>query len=138
MTLLRSAYFCHQGSWYEYFTGQTINVNSSTTSLVLSAGEYRLYTDVNIPGGTSQFHVQENELDELLVYPNPNSGDFRLIHAEELVLVELYNNTGASIPVSVEQGLIHVISSESLSKGVYYVHAVTKSNKQFLKPIIIE
>ncbi|MGE4586357.1 MAG: alpha-amylase family glycosyl hydrolase, partial [Mangrovibacterium sp.] len=37
--------FAHTGTWYEYFTGSTINVNASYTSISLEAGSYRLYSD---------------------------------------------------------------------------------------------
>ena len=134
----KDIYFSHTGTWYEYFTGQSFTVNNTTTSIALNAGEYRLYTDVNIPGGTSHFSIKEDDLEELIVYPNPNSGDFSIVHSEELVLVELYNNAGANIPISEEHGSIKVHSSESLAKGMYYLHAVTNDGKQYLKPIIIK
>jgi len=137
-TQTKDIYFSHTGTWYEYFSGQTFTVNNTTTSLELSAGEYRLYTDVNIPGGTSQFSVSEHDFEELNVYPNPNSGDFSIVHSEELVLVELYNNAGANIPIFEEHGSIKVHSSESLAKGIYYLHAVTNDGKQYLKSIIIK
>lgn len=37
--------FQHTGWWYDYFTGDSINVTSTTASLSFMPGEYRFYTD---------------------------------------------------------------------------------------------
>jgi hypothetical protein len=41
--------FTHTGTWYDYFTGQTINVLSTTDAFGYSPGEYHLYTDQPLP-----------------------------------------------------------------------------------------
>ena len=134
----KDIYFSHTGTWYEYFTGQSITVNNTTTSITLDAGEYRLYTDVNIPGGTSQFSVEENNVEELIVFPNPNSGTFKLYPAQELVLIQLYSNTGVIIPIKLSGNNIQLKSAESVSDGIYYLHILTESNNSIIKPIIIK
>lgn len=134
----KDIYFSHTGTWYEYFTGQSITVNNTTISVALDAGEYRLYTDVNIPGGTSEFSVNEYDLEDLMVYPNPSSGLFTINLKEEAVLIELYNNAGAKIPVTFNQDLNQVKVVKNVSEGVYYLHILTTSNSNYFKPLIIQ
>ena len=44
-------YFQHTGVWYDYLTGQSFNVFStgSNQTINLAAGEYRIFTDVQLP-----------------------------------------------------------------------------------------
>jgi len=37
--------FSHTGTWYDYFTGNSIDVTDLNASIYLNAGEYHLYTD---------------------------------------------------------------------------------------------
>jgi hypothetical protein len=41
--------FTHTGTWYDYFTGNPVNVSSTSTSFAYSAGEYHVYTDSPLP-----------------------------------------------------------------------------------------
>ena len=70
--------FQHAGWWYEYFTGDSINVSNSLAPISLIAGEYRIYTDVKL----DQPAITEApaSIDELMhssfdlsVYPNPSA-----------------------------------------------------------------
>jgi len=69
-----AANFPFTGVWYEYYTGKTLNVTTTTQSIPLQAGEYRLYTDkfVAVPPGllTSAAEVS-GAFTELNTYPNP-------------------------------------------------------------------
>lgn len=38
-------YFQHTGTWYEHFSGEVLNVSSTTTPIFLQPGEYRLYSN---------------------------------------------------------------------------------------------
>ena len=40
-----NAPFRHTGTWYEFFSGTSVNAGSSTVPLTLNPGEYRLYSD---------------------------------------------------------------------------------------------
>ncbi len=74
--------FQHTGTWYEYYTGQTLNVTNTTASILLGPGEYRLYTDefVALPPGVNPTPVTEISglLSGLALYPNPAGSTFAL------------------------------------------------------------
>ncbi len=70
--------FHHSGWWYEYFTGDSVNVSNLVMSFNLKPGEYRIYTDVkldkpSIAETTLSIDELENEAFELNVFPNPTS-----------------------------------------------------------------
>jgi len=66
--------FPHTGTWYEYFTADSVEVLDPFMSFPLEPGEYRIYTDVklqqpSITLGEEEFLPQAG----LQVYPNPAS-----------------------------------------------------------------
>jgi hypothetical protein len=70
-----AANFPATGVWYEYYTGQTLNVTATTQAIPLQPGEYRLYTDkfVALPPGvllTATAEVSGN-FTSFDAYPNP-------------------------------------------------------------------
>lgn len=64
--------FQHTGTWYEYFTGDSLVVTDTQEKLDFSPGEYRIYLSkpVTPPGGTITA-VKDFTLEYLSVYPNP-------------------------------------------------------------------
>ena len=68
--------FPNIGWWYEYFTGDSINVTNALAPISLTAGEYRIYTDVKLaqpeiteaPASIEELLISSFELK---VYPNP-------------------------------------------------------------------
>jgi hypothetical protein len=70
--------FHHNGWWYEYFTGDSLNVSDVNMNFALEPGEYRIYTDVRLEQPTitdAPVSIEEllNSAFELVVYPNPSS-----------------------------------------------------------------
>ena len=68
--------FQHAGWWYEYFTGDSINVTNALAPISLAPGEYRIYTDVKLVQPViTEAPVSVEELMvsafELKVFPNP-------------------------------------------------------------------
>jgi Secretion system C-terminal sorting domain len=72
-------YFQNTGTWYNYMTGETLNVASTTAPIRLLPGEYRIYTSVRQPvppAGYIRFPNSDAKIVEFLndfqVYPNPS------------------------------------------------------------------
>jgi glycosidase len=67
------------GTWYEYFSRQSINVTNTTDPIVLQPGEYRLYSAVQFPdhgislGVSNPGHTSTTRVD---VFPNPSQNGF--------------------------------------------------------------
>jgi glycosidase len=72
--------FPQTGKWYEYFTGDSINVVNVNDQMLLQPGEYRIYTTIKLPNpnlivGLNDIASKKNE-QFAYAYPNPSSGDF--------------------------------------------------------------
>ncbi len=123
--------FQQTGTWYEYFTGDSIVVNDVNQLLALNAGEYRLYTTqrIPLPNGmtTSTTDIFAQTLDFQL-FPNPTSGQVNIIyHLEEsaAVSIDLYNLMGQKITHLVDerqsQGEQSFVWNHKLAKGTYFL-----------------
>jgi hypothetical protein len=75
--------FHHNGWWYEYFSGDSLNVTDVNMNFTLQPGEYRIYTDVRLEQPTitdAPASIEEllNSAFEMTVYPNPSSDHINL------------------------------------------------------------
>lgn len=64
--------FYNTGKWYEFFTGDSIQVTNTETAISLQAGEYRIYSNQKLP---FPYAVDENPTPKtsVKVMPNPVS-----------------------------------------------------------------
>ncbi|GAA4461569.1 hypothetical protein GCM10023189_37170 [Nibrella saemangeumensis] len=99
------ANFPRTGKWYDYFTGQEVEVTNTQTALSLQPGEFHLYTTEKLAtpeaglvpySGSSTGTVTglEPVLDDILLFPNPTA---------DAAMVELENSYFG--PVELQLGL---------------------------------
>ena len=123
--------FHHVGWWYDYFSGDSIQVTNASTTMSFGPGEYRIYTDQKLATPSVLLGQDEPTLPgiSVLVYPNP-AEDGRLYTAirtwESLeVSQELRDFQGrlvrSSAAVRVEAGVPLELSVEGLASGVYFL-----------------
>ena len=92
--------FTRTGFWYEYFTGDSIQVNAIDTSIDLKAGEYRIYTTKKITTPQTGLGITTPAGENPVIsipYPNPSSGQVTIpiyIEKESRVEIELFDLTG--------------------------------------------
>ena len=122
--------FQHTGWWYEYFSGDSINVSGVNDPINLQPGEYRLYTDKNIsadPGvGIEESASADSEL--LQVYPNPTDGELYILMAQngaDEVHIDLLDATGKKVRTLQAGGKAYGGELEydisNLPAGVYHL-----------------
>ena len=66
--------FNHTGIWYEYFSGDSMNVLDVSSEIGLSPGEYQIWTDKKIQTDQNIGRVESPFLG-IKIYPNPAIGD---------------------------------------------------------------
>jgi hypothetical protein len=79
-----TAAFQHTGTWYEYYTHTSMEVDDVNLNISLLPGEYRLYTDVqlempDIPVSTNEINLNSPTSNQ--IFPNPTDGSIRIIPA---------------------------------------------------------
>lgn len=78
-----SSPFPYAGTWYDYFSGESISVSDPSAAVNLAAGEFHVYLSepIELPEQGLFVNTQEvvsaADLD-MEVFPNPSTGDFRL------------------------------------------------------------
>ncbi|MEM6804395.1 MAG: alpha-amylase family glycosyl hydrolase, partial [Bacteroidota bacterium] len=93
--------FPNTGTWYDFFSGDSIDVTQTNFSMSLEAGEYHLYTDRKLDTPPVNVSVRDEALDlSLEIYPNPAqdkvSMEFLWEHAGPLQ-IELFDMTGRKV-----------------------------------------
>ncbi len=107
----------------------------------VNAGATNAFQAKLTPGGTSVYRVEgeandnaTTQSDELVVYPNPNNGQFNISVAEGVKDVMVYDMNGRLVFSQMQTADINIavdISGEA--KGLYLVKVVTAENVQTAK-----
>jgi 1,4-alpha-glucan branching enzyme len=127
------ASFQHVGTWYEYFTGDSIVVTDVNAGINMTPGEYRVYTDVKLdqpqitdaPVSLDEIYYDETSL---LVYPNPTSAFVKLKYegkSNSAALIQLIDQNGKVVwnkkTMCFMGENIEEVNVESFPSGIYSV-----------------
>ena len=135
-------YFQNNGWWYEYFTGDSLEITGNT-NITLNPGEYRIYTNVKLDQPVIQNTVDIEEFKmaewEVNIYPNPSCHFIKVSHNSKSnkPLSCAIVNTKGEIVLS-EKPLVNEnhINIENLKKGNYFL-MIRQNNqivaKEFIK-----
>ena len=90
--------FQHSGTWYEFFSGNEI-VSDANTSILLKAGEYRLYSDKKLPDFKGPATASSAKLSnqDIRIFPNPASDRLYVEGTEPIQQIELISAEGKII-----------------------------------------
>ena len=147
--------FPHTGNWYNYFTGETINVTDVSAPINLTAGEYILYLDKKLPVPNLNKPISTNtpvgirnlghkDDFQFNIYPNPAQENLVIEFnnaSSNPVTINLYNMMGRKVATPVQN---QVVSNSftwnipaQLPSGFYMV-SVLQNNKISSRVLIIE
>jgi len=73
------ANFRQTGRWYEFFTGDSIDVTDVNKQITLEAGEYKLYTTQKLTKPDITASINQPNINgsySIHIYPNPSKGHF--------------------------------------------------------------
>ena len=134
--------FQSTGTWYEYFTGDSLNVTNVNENISLAPGEYRIYTDQHITPPES-FYVGTSDLGVINVelYPNPigSSERLSLIHSDlnQIIEVSVVDQMGRSSAMSYDYDgyELSLDTADISSNGIYYIRIVT-SGKIYVARVV--
>lgn len=151
--------FQKTGTWYEYFTGDSITVTNQSEPIPLTPGELRLYSTVKLPSPEPDLltvveAVNEGLVEELYLeqnYPNPfnPSTDITFsIRDRGIVSLKIYDILGREIKTLLNEekgnGIYQVRwngdnnSGSMVSSGIYFYRIESGSLVQTRKMILIK
>ena len=119
--------FQHNGWWYEYFSGDSIQING-TSIISLDPGDYKVFTDLKLdkPEILNTLGLNEYEIAnwDVNIFPNP-SRDFLNItingSKSKDIKYTIMNTLGKIIYQQTETFKRHQINIENLSTGNYFL-----------------
>jgi glycosidase len=142
--------FQNTGKWYEYFSGDSIEVTDVNMMVTLDPGAYRLYTSKKLK--TPQFVLGINDPSALpdkgmlFVYPNPSAGNFNFVvtsgHAQiiQLSIMDIFGKMIRNLATEEMVRGTEIFEwdgrtgSGSLAPaGLYFVRLITPGYQQTIK-----
>ncbi len=145
--------FQNMGKWYDYFSGDSINVTNVTENIILRQGEYRLYTTKKLAppvGGYIKYVLTENNEIvkndfEISVNPNPTSTEAELTikptsNVKEVVieLIDVLGRVVETNKIDFQQANSSTVKiGNSLKAGTYIIKITNNNLKSFQKFIKI-
>ena len=119
--------FQHNGWWYEYFSGDSIQING-TSIISLDPGEYKVFTDLKLDKpeilNTLGFNEYEIANWDVNIFPNPSRDFLNItIHGSKSkdIKYTIMNSLGKIIYQQTGTFKRHQINIENLSTGNYFL-----------------
>ena len=143
--------FPNTGKWYDYFTGNALNIDDLAFKFQFQAGQFHIFTNYALPKPEANLvpwtltNVLANEEEQnqgLKVYPNP-SKDFIYVEIPALtkgiISLKINDVNGRNIVESeVKAGQkVYPIDVQKLSQGTYFLNA-EQGDKRLVKKIVKE
>ena len=123
--------FQQEGWWYEYFTGDSLNVTDVNMSINLEAGEYRLYISekIAIPPVSTEEAFGVNTFN---LFPNPSTGELNIdldLKKPQDCTLTLYDLSGKILKVlhqgQLDKLLVKTDFQQDLVTGMYFIQLKT-------------
>jgi len=117
--------FQKTGTWYDYFGQKSINVSTTSQSLLLGPGEYKIYSTQNF--GTPLFTgITDQVIDnaDLMIFPNPASNYLSVTSTEIIQDISVFTMTGQKVKdfqLSNTQGNENKLYIGDLQSGIYFL-----------------
>jgi glycosidase len=143
--------FQQTGKWYEYFSGDSILVNSVNQPITLKAGEYRLYTTRRFSSPKTLLRIDDQRIKDpahfVSVYPNP-SAEFNIeINAAspspvEISVLDLSGKLIRQFKTTIVSSGTDLVnwdgknaSGADAGKGIYFLRIKTSGRTETVKII---
>jgi hypothetical protein len=140
-------FFPQPGKWYEYFTGDSINVLNVNDPINLQPGEYRLYTTKKLASPGTLLGINDLKMPEkehfVSVYPNPSSAKFNFVIDNPYpaqLSISIYDMSGKIIrqlKTSISSDAIQSVEWDGKSAegslapgGIYFVQVRTSTRSE--------
>lgn len=133
--------FQRTGWWYNYISGDSINVTSTSQVVPLQPGAFLIYTDKNLNAKKSEpvGLAENNFLNTLSVFPNPAKDQF-VIQSSKFPIesYEIYDVNGRLVITEHlnAKETQHVVKSAHMHSGIYFVKIFAGDFTGTLKMVI--
>jgi pullulanase/glycogen debranching enzyme len=141
--------FPNSGWWYNYISGDSVNISNGSMTMTLAPGEYHIYTTNRLTTGVqlvSNKNVEKENDFYLNAYPNPVQGNSTIAYylpKPSEVVVQVMDLAGRNIMTLVNEyqneGDQYInLNSSQLEAGTYFVRLAVNGQVSTQKLVILE
>ncbi len=134
--------FTTTGKWYDYWTGDSLDVTDTGMPILLTEGEYRLYTSKKLPsppflGINDSDYNTDNKILNAHIYPNPTSGILHIETREQELQVVVSDQSGRQlIQTTIYGEAKSTLDLGSLKPGMYFIRFTAQGKAQIVGKVI--
>jgi 1,4-alpha-glucan branching enzyme len=137
--------FPRNGWWYDYLSGDSIQVSAANQSVTVLAGETKLYLDKKVINPLmepmNRVLSVEGEMKGVIsvgIYPNPSATGFYLRNETGLALTEcvVFDLQGRELKGIVMDEMTGFVSTEELVDGTYFMRIFIGQEYQILRFVV--
>ena len=130
--------FPKTGKWYEFFTGDSIVINTTNQSIPLAPGEYRLYSTrkFDVPHVVTENTEMALPAQNIALYPNPAQTEINISASGDISEIQVYSVTGKLMLQKPVSGNHWKLNIERFEPGIYLLKVVQSnqvSTHKFMK-----
>jgi len=130
-----NATFPKTGKWYEFFSRDSLEINTTNQSFPLAPGEYRLYSTRKLddPHVVTENKEMPSPASNIVLFPNPAQTEINISSSEGCTEIEVYSVTGNRMLQKTVSGNHLKVNVEGLTPGVYLLKVVQNKQVSTLK-----
>ncbi len=133
--------FQSAGTWYDYFSGDSLIITNTSENIGLQAGEYHVYTTkrLQIPEFVGINDLKDHSDNNINVYPNPTSGNLNIdIAKDENVeaAIMLYDMQGKLLKQFFTRENNFSLDTKYYKKGLYILNIKYDTNMASKKLLV--
>lgn len=131
--------FQFEGTWYEYWTGDSISVSNVGGNIMLEAGEYRLYTSKRL-SKPDYVGIEDEVVNELQIklFPVPAHSILNISSSENIDKLEVYNLLGSLVySDSKVDNNEKSIDVDSFKQGYYFIKIYSDNGRTYSNKFIV-
>ncbi|NOY49602.1 MAG: T9SS type A sorting domain-containing protein [Chlorobi bacterium] len=115
------------GTWYDYFSGDSLIITNTSENIGLQAGEYHIYTTkrLQIPEFVGVNNLEDHSGNNINIYPNPASGNVNIDIANEgnfEASIKLYDMQGKVLKKFLTRENNFSLDTKYYNKGLYILN----------------
>ncbi len=115
--------FSKTGLWYDFFTGDSINVTNTNDLISLYPGEYRIYTTKYLKTPEITAAIENYSLSEssTIIYPVPSTEILYVSTVNNTRSITVFDLNGRMMTQFNSRGTQHTLNISKLNSGVYFL-----------------
>jgi len=139
-TLNAQLEFQKTGTWFDYFGQKSINVATTSQSILLLPGEYKLYSTRNFGNPLiTGIEKKPDKILDLIISPNPSSNYIRLnsvAGTQRILIFTLSGIKAREFQLSGLQGTEYEVYIGDLHSGVYLLQTIGTKGETKVRKLI--